>query len=309
MSCQCHPHQVKVSSEDRLTLAIALSIVVVFMEIYGGMLSNSLALLSDAGHVFTDVLTLSIGVIAIKLAKRPHTSSMTYGFHRAEVLAALVNGASLIGISAYIFYEAFLRLFRPPEVQAPILLGVATLGFIVNAAVTKLLWSNKTDNLNIRALWLHALGDMLGSLGVVSGALILFFTRITLIDPIVAIIIGGLILKNAIGVTSKSAAVLLESVPKEIDLEELTRELLTIEGVQEVHELHVWCITSGFYALTGHIIIENQMLSSTQIIFDKINKILNEKFSIVHVTLQPELAQHIIHVDQKEMTRNKPLSS
>ena len=303
--CHSHHHEARVSGENRLTLAILISIAVIVVEIYGAKVSNSLALLSDAGHIFTDVLTLSIGVIAIRLAKRAHTSVMTYGFHRAEVLAALVNGASLIVISAYIFYTAFLRFFNPPEVQAPVLLAIATVGFIANAGVTKLLWSNKVDNLNIRAIMLHAIGDMLGSLAVVSGAIILLFTGFTLVDPIIAVIIGGLILKSAIDVTSKAAIVLLEGVPREIDLEEVTEEILMVEGVQGVHELHVWCITSGFFALTGHLTIENQMLSSAQTILDRINTILRDKFSIMHVTLQPELAQRVISIDHEKITTSE----
>ncbi|HUK28246.1 MAG TPA: cation diffusion facilitator family transporter [Candidatus Acidoferrales bacterium] len=305
MSYQCHSHhhQVRAKSENRLTIAIAISIVAVIIEIYGARLSNSLALLSDAGHIFTDVLTLSIGVIAIRLAKRAHTSMMTYGFHRAEVLAALVNGASLIGISGYIFYEAFLRFFNPPEVQAPILLAVAAIGFVANVGVTKLLWSNGIEDLNVRAIMLHSISDMLGSLGVICGAIILLFTGLTLIDPIIAIIIGGLILKNAIDVTSKAGLVLLEGVPREIDMELVTKELLSVEGVRGVHELHVWCITSGFFALTGHVTIENQMLSSAQAIMERINTILRDKFSIVHVTLQPELEQQVISIGREGITR------
>jgi len=305
MSYQCHSHhhQVRAKSENRLTIAIAISIVAVIIEIYGARLSNSLALLSDAGHIFTDVLTLSIGVIAIRLAKRAHTSMMTYGFHRAEVLAALVNGASLIGISGYIFYEAFLRFFNPPEVQAPILLAVAAIGFVANVGVTKLLWSNGIEDLNVRAIMLHSISDMLGSLGVICGAIILLFTGLTLIDPIIAIIIGGLILKSAIDVTSKAGLVLLEGVPREIDMELVTKELLSVEGVRGVHELHVWCITSGFFALTGHVTIENQMLSSAQAIMERINTILRDKFSIVHVTLQPELEQQVISIGREGITR------
>ena len=305
MSYQCHSHhhQVRAKSENRLTIAIAISIVAVIIEIYGARLSNSLALLSDAGHIFTDVLTLSIGVIAIRLAKRAHTSMMTYGFHRAEILAALVNGASLIGISGYIFYEAFLRFFNPPEVQAPILLAVAAIGFVANVGVTKLLWSNGIEDLNVRAIMLHSISDMLGSLGVICGAIILLFTGLTLIDPIIAIIIGGLILKSAIDVTSKAGLVLLEGVPREIDMELVTKELLSVEGVRGVHELHVWCITSGFFALTGHVTIENQMLSSAQAIMERINTILRDKFSIVHVTLQPELEQQVISIGREGITR------
>ena len=286
---------------ERLTVAIIISASVMLLEVVGGTLSNSLALLSDAGHVFTDVLTLTLGLLAVRFAERAHTSSMTYGFHRAEILSALVNGVSLIGISLYIFYEAFLRFFNPPEVHAPILLGFATLGLLANAGTARLLWPTRAGSLNLRAAFLHVVGDMLSSMGVVLGAVVLFLTGIKIVDPIIAAIIGGLILKNAVDVTKESATVLLEGVPSEIDLQKVTQAVLTVQGVQGVHELHVWCITSGFYALTGHITIEDQQLSQAQLILDHITKILRDKFSIIHVTLQPEAAQSIIAIKHENV--------
>jgi len=288
--------------KKRLTFAIIISVLVMVIEIVGWSLSNSLALLSDAGHVLTDVLTLALGLLAIRFAERAHTSSMTYGFHRAEILAALVNGVSLIGISLYIFYEAFLRFLHPPEVQAPILLGFAVLALLANIGTAKLLLSIRIRSLNLHAAFLHVIGDTLGSLGVVLGAIILYFTGITVIDPIIAAIIGCFILKNAFDVTIQSATILLEGVPSEIDLQKLTQELLTVQGVQGVHELHVWCITSGFYALTGHVTIEDQKLSQAQIILDRITQLLREKFSIIHVTLQPEVVQ-VIAIDREKNTQ------
>ena len=267
------------------------------LEISGGLISNSLALLSDAGHVFTDLLSLILGLFAIRLAKRAHTPSMTYGLHRAEILAALINGTTLILVSLYILYEALLRLLHPSEVEAPILLVVAVLGLAANIVTAKLLWPTRVGSLNLRAAFLHVLGDLLGSAGVVFGAVILLFTGITLVDPVVAVIIGALILKNAVEVSRESAMVLLEGVPSEINLEEVTGELLKVEGVQGVHELHIWCITSGFYALTGHIKIQDQMLSRAQSIMDKIYTLLREKYAIVHVTLQPEASQSSIAID------------
>jgi cobalt-zinc-cadmium efflux system protein len=288
--------------EQRLTFAIIISVFVMVVEIVGWSLSNSLALLSDAGHVLTDVLTLALGLLAIHFAERAHTSSMTYGFHRAEILAALVNGVSLIGVSLYIFYEAFLRFFHPPEVQAPILLMFAILGLLANIGTAKLLLSIRISSLNLHAAFVHVIGDVLGSLGVVLGAIILYFTGITIIDPIIATIIGCFIMKNAFDITIQSATVLLEGVPSEIDLPKLTQELLTVQGVQGVHELHVWCITSGFYALTGHVTIEDQKLSQAQIILERITQLLREKFSIIHVTLQPEAAQ-VIGIDREKNTK------
>jgi cobalt-zinc-cadmium efflux system protein len=286
---------------ERLTVAIIISASVMLLEIVGGTLSNSLALLSDAGHVFTDVLTLALGLLAVRFAERAHTSSMTYGFHRAEILAALVNGVSLIGISLYIFYESLLRIFNPPEVHAPILLGFATLSLLANAITARVLWPTRAGNLNLRAAFLHVVGDMLSSMGVVFGAVALLLTGIKMIDPIIAAIIGGLIFKNALNVTKESATVLLEGVPSDIDLQQVTQAVLAVQGVQGVHELHVWCITSGFYALTGHITIEDQKLSQAQLILDHITKVLHDKFSIIHVTLQPEAAQPIIAIKHENV--------
>jgi cobalt-zinc-cadmium efflux system protein len=290
----------QMDSENRLKIATIISVVVLLMEIFGGVISNSLALLSDAGHVFADLLSLSLALFAIRLAKYAHTSSMTYGFHRAEILAALANGATLIGISVYIFYEAFLRFLHPPPVEAPVLLFVATLGLIANAGTAKLLWPSRTSNLNLRAAFLHVIGDLLGSAGVVLGAVFLLFTGVRVIDPIIAALIGALILKSAIDVSRESANVLLEGVPREIDMAKVTEEILKVEGVQSVHELHVWSITSGFYVLTGHVTIRDQMLSQAKSILDEITAVLRTKFSIAHVTLQPETAHKVIAIDQEK---------
>jgi len=283
----------------RLTFAIIVSASVMVLEILGWSLSNSLALLSDAGHVLTDVLTMALALMAIRFAERAHTSSMTYGFHRAEILAALVNGVSLMAVSVYIFYEALLRFFHPPEVQAPILLGFATLGLLANIVTVNVLLPTRMGSLNLHAAFLHVVGDILGSLGVVLSAIILYFTGIRIVDPIIGAIIGCFILKNAFDVTKQSATVLLEAVPSEIDLHKLTQELLTVPGVRGIHEVHVWCITSGFYALTGHVTIEDQKLSQAQIILDEVTHLLREKFSIIHVTLQPEVVQ-VIAIDREE---------
>lgn len=306
--CNCNANGEKnhPDGEKTLKLALLISVSVLLMEIVGGVISNSLSLLSDAGHVFTDLLSLSLGLFAIRLAKHEHTSSMTYGFHRAEILAALANGTTLIGISLYIFYQAFLRFLHPPHVEAPTLLLFAVLGLIANAGTARLLWSRRTDTLNLRAAFLHVIGDLLGSLGVVVGGSILLFTGITLIDPVVAAIIGSLILKSAIDVSRESAKILLEGVPSEIDLAKVTEEVLKVEGVESVHELHVWSITSGFYVLTGHIRIRDQMLSRAQLIMEKVNRLLRAKFSILHVTLQPETDQGTITIEKHSQNKESP---
>lgn len=274
--------------ESRLAFALLISFGIMLLEIIGSRLSNSLALLGDAGHVFSDIFALGLSILAVRLSRRPHTGSMTYGFHRLEILIAFLNAGSLITVSLYLLYEAFLRFLHPPEVKAPILLVVASIGLLGNVASARLMWPQRRRDLNVRTAFLHILGDTLASIGTVVGGVSLLLTGVSVIDPLVGALIGGLILKASVGVSRESAMILLEAVPKQIRLEQVAQALDKIEGVKGVHELHVWTITSGFYALTGHITIEDQMLSQAEQILNSASQVLRERFSITHVTLQPE---------------------
>jgi len=271
-----------------LAIPLFLTALMTLVEFVGGILSGSLALIGDAGHMLTDTLALGLSYFALKLSKRPADAKRTYGFHRTEILVALLNGLILILISAYIFYEAYTRFLSPPEIKAPLMLGVATLGLLVNIIGILMLKGSSKTNLNIRGAFLHVLGDALSSVGVIVAGLIIFITKFYLVDPIVAFLIGGIILRGAIGLVTESSHILLEAVPKHLKAEEILEEIKKIEGIKDMHDLHLWAITSGIYALSGHLVIEDQMVSKSDQILEKANTLLKDKFSITHTTLQME---------------------
>jgi cobalt-zinc-cadmium efflux system protein len=258
------------------------------VELVGGVLSNSLALLGDAGHMFTDTLALGLSVVALTLAKRPASQTRTYGFHRAEVLAALTNGTILVLICGFIFYESYQRLVSPPEVRGSLMLVVAAIGFLANLIGILILRSASRDNLNVKGAFLHMWGDTISSIGVIVASVIILVTGWTMVDPIISIFIGLLILRGAISLVLESSDILLEAVPKHLDVTQISSALKEIEGIRDVHDLHLWTITSGIYALSCHLLIEDRMVSSSSHIVEEVNQALSQKFGIGHSTLQLE---------------------
>ena len=271
-------------------LKIALIIVAVFMvmEIAGGILSHSLSLLGDAGHMLVDVLALGLSLIALNLAKKPATATRTFGFHRSEILAALANGVTLVLVAVFIFYEAYQRFRNPPAVQTTIMLVVAIAGLVANLVAIRLLHRARHNNLNARAAFFHVLGDTISSIGVIAGGIIIAATGWKIVDPIIAILIGIIILWGAGSLVRDSVDILLETVPKHIPLDKVTEAIKGVQGVVELHDLHVWTITSGIYALSTHILIQDQMISRTREITAAINRELEKKFNITHTTFQLE---------------------
>jgi cobalt-zinc-cadmium efflux system protein len=258
------------------------------VEIAGGLLSNSLALLGDAGHMLVDALALGLSLIALNLAKKPATTTRTYGYHRAEIIAALANGVTLVLVSIYIFYESYQRFRSPPTVKTPIMLVVAVVGLAANLITMRLLHHDRHSNLNVRAAFFHVFGDMISSVGVIAGGIIIAVSGWKIADPIIAVMIGLIILWGAVDLVRESTDILLETVPKHIPLDEVTAAIKSIKGVVELHDLHVWTITSGIYALSTHILIEDQMLSRAAEITAAINRELAQKFNITHTTFQLE---------------------
>jgi cobalt-zinc-cadmium efflux system protein len=258
------------------------------IEIFGGILSHSLALLGDAGHMLVDALALALSLIALNLAKKPATITRTYGFHRSEILAALANGVTLVLVAVYIFYEAYQRFHTPPMVRTTIMLAVAVTGLAANLVTMRLLHRARHSNLNVRAAFFHVLGDTLSSVGVIAGGIIIAVTGWKIVDPIIAIMIGIIILWGAVGLVRESVDILLETVPKHISLEKVTEVIKGVKGVVELHDLHIWTITSGIYALSTHILIQDQMLSRAGEITTAINRELAQKFNITHTTFQLE---------------------
>jgi cobalt-zinc-cadmium efflux system protein len=276
------------AAERRLWIALAVSSLIVVIEFTGGFLGQSLALLSDSGHVLTDVLAVSVSILTLRLGRMHHTARRTFGYHRAEIFAALVNGSALIAVALLIVYEAFLRLQQPTSVQGPLVLAVASLGLLGNLTTTGLLARTRKTSLNVRGVFLHAVGDTVSSIAVIISSLVVVFTGYSGLDPIAAILIGILIMRSAYGLVRDSANILLEATPRHLELESIAKTIRSVEGVKGVHDLHVWTITSGLYALSGHVTLESDSISKGSITIEKVAAKLKESFGIEHVTLQME---------------------
>jgi len=278
------------SAGGRKGLLIALTITLFMMiaEIIGGILSNSLALLSDAGHMFTDTLALALSFFAMKFAGMPATEKKTFGFYRLEILAALLNGITLVIISLYIMYEAYQRILNPQPVAGTLMLVVAVIGLIVNIIGALFLMKHHETNLNIRGAFLHIIGDAISSVGVIIGGIIILYTGWYLIDPILSILIALGIIAGAIGLVSESVSILLESAPSHINIAAVAEEIARVNGVREAYHVHVWTITSGVYALSAHVIIDDRPVSGSRELLDAIRQRLTDRFKIMHSTIQLE---------------------
>lgn len=276
------------SGRRGLLIAISVTLTVLLVEVIGGLLSNSLALLSDAGHMFVDASALILSLLALRFATRPPTTKKTFGFYRLEIIAALINGFILILVCAYIFYEAYQRFIHPQPVRSLIMLVVASVGLVANTTAALALAKSSRRSLNIRAAFLHILGDTLSSIGVVIGGLIILYTGWYTVDPLIGLLIGIVIVWGAARLVSESVNILLEAVPKEIKLEEVLSSVKEIEGVRNIHDVHLWTLTSGVYALSAHVLIDDVLTSHTTEILEKINRLLQERYKIQHTTLQFE---------------------
>ncbi len=280
-------HLTSVSSSP-LKIALAIVLVIMAFEVIGGILSNSLALIGDAGHMLVDALALGLALFAMTIARRPATASRTYGYHRVEIMAALANGVTLVLLALWIFYEAYQRLLDPPAIQTSLMLLVATIGLIANLTGILLLRRASHEQLNIKAAYWHIFGDTISSVGVIIGGVIISVTGWYVADPIIAVFIGGIILWGAVRITRESADILLEAVPRHIQVNKVIETIKNISGVEEVHDIHVWTITSGIHALSAHLLIGDQMVSRSAEIVEAVNQDLTRHFNITHTTLQLE---------------------
>jgi cobalt-zinc-cadmium efflux system protein len=271
-----------------LLIALSITVIMMVVEVIGGILSNSLALLSDAGHMLTDNLALLLSFFAMTFASMPATDRRTFGFYRLEILAALVNGIVLVLVSLYIVYEAYLRIIHPQPVAGTLMLVVAMIGLVANVIGAFVLMKHSRASLNIRGAYLHILGDALSSVGVVIGGGIILFTGWYLIDPLLSILISLVIVYGAWALVKESVSILLESVPSHINIETISAEIQKIGGVREAYHIHVWTITSGVYAMSGHVLIEDQLVSGSKDVLDRIRALLADKFKIEHSTIQLE---------------------
>lgn len=259
-----------------------------FVELVGGIVSQSLALISDAAHMFTDVAALAIALMAIRIAKRPADSRRTFGYHRFEILAAAFNAMLLFGVAVYILYEAYLRIQAPPEIQSTAMLVIAVVGLLVNLISMRVLQSGQDSSLNVKGAYLEVWADMIGSVGVIAGAVILKFTGWAWVDSAVAILIGLWVVPRTWTLLKASINILLEGVPDDVDMAELKKLLLAVPGVKSLHDLHVWAVTSGKSTLTVHLVTEAEVNAEKQVL-PEVRKRLAETFGIHHITVQCEL--------------------
>lgn len=292
-----HEHEHSHShSANKKTLTISLVIIAVYMaiEVIGGLLTNSLALLADAGHMLSDAISLFIALMAFTFSAKVADYGKTYGYKRFEILAAIINGVTLILISVYIIYEAIERFQHPPEVASKGMLIIAFIGLLVNILVAWIMMrgADVKENLNMRGAYLHVISDMLGSVGAIIAALLIMFFGWTWADPLASIIVSILVLRSGYIVTKSSVHVLMEGTPENIDIEEVTELLLKTNGIQNIHDLHIWTITSGLNALTCHAVVNEKMtIEESEQLLRKIEHDL-EHLSIHHVTIQLETPTH-----------------
>lgn len=275
-----------VGHRRRLGLVLGLTSAYLAVEVAGAFITGSLALLADAGHMLTDVGGLALALFAIWFGQRPATPEKTYGYYRTEILAALANAAALFLIAGYIFYEAYRRFQAPPEVQGGLMLIVAGVGLVVNLLGIWLLRAGAGESLNVQGAFLEVVSDTLSSIGVLIAGAVVLTTGFYLIDPIFSVLIGLFILPRTWRLLGQALNVLLEGTPSRINLAEVRRGMLAVPGVRDVHDLHIWTITSGFEAMSGHVRIDG--IADRRRLLEELQRLARDRFSIEHVTIQFE---------------------
>lgn len=288
-----HTHFADVSQQTstRLALSLGFTFVFVVVEVIAGLWSNSLALLTDAAHNFTDVIALGLSWHAIQLAAKPAHAGRTFGYHRAGILIALVNATTLAVIALGIFYEAYHRFVSPLQVQADILIVVAIVAFIVNTGTALLVRRGSDSDLNLKSAYLHLAGDAVSTFAAILAGIGIAITGWGWLDPFVSVLIGLFIIWNAWGIIRETVEILLEGTPRDVDLAEIVRDLSKIDGVRGVHDLHVWSITQSMRSLAAHVDTDDIAISATASMQREINQVLFHKFGIAHATLQFECAE------------------
>ena len=275
------------SVDRRLKIGIVLNLLFALAELIAGLASGSLALVGDAWHNFSDVIGLSLSWVALRQADRPATGRKTFGYHRATILAALGNGIALVGVTLWLFYEATRRLRRPELPQAEVMMAVAGIGFVMNLAVALSL-KRATRDVNIRSAYLHLITDASVSLGVVAAGVIILMTGWRSVDPLLSLLIGVLILVGAWDIVAETFNVLMEGVPRGVDVERVLRAVRSFPEVQDAHDLHVWSLSSHVYALSCHLQVADLPVSEGTELLDRISLMLRERFGIAHTTIQLE---------------------
>ncbi len=280
-------HDVKLTEQRNLVIAMTLTASIMCVEIAGGILSNSLALLSDAWHMFADLMALALCYIVGSISIRPATLDRTYGYYRVEILAAFINGTTLVMVVIFIFYEALGRILSVEHIQSLQMLIVAAIGLGANL-ISMTVISRRMLSLNVKAAFLHVLSDALTSIGVIIGAIIIYFTGVFIVDSIIGMIIGIVIVFGTSKMLRTVINILLEGAPKHIDPEKVIEKLKGIEGVINIHDLHIWSITSYFHILSAHIVLEDRAMRDINGFLNRVKIILKTDFDISHSTLQLE---------------------
>ena len=283
-----HTHHHPMTVGNKLKYGILLTSLILVVELVGGFLSHSLALLSDAGHVFADIIALSLSWYGVRQAERPASSRMTFGYHRVGVIIALFNAFSIFAIAVVIFFEAYRRWLQPPEVNGPLMLAAALVGLSVNIFIAFWLRKEQRSNLNVRSAFWHVLGDALASIGVIIGAIIIMLTGWFIVDPIISVLIGFIITFAAWRILREGLKVVLEAVPHQIDVNRMARDLKKIPGVKGVHDVHVWSISPELHAMSCHVLVDDMQMSQAAEIRQQVEKILRQRFDIEHSALQME---------------------
>jgi cobalt-zinc-cadmium efflux system protein len=286
-----------VRHRKQLGWALALTLAYMVAEVAGGLLTGSLALLADAAHMLTDAGGLALALFAIAFAQRPANRDKTFGYYRAEILAALVNAVVLLLVTAYILYEAYQRFLNPPEILPLPMIAVAVVGLIINLISMRLLSAGANDSLNVQGAYFEVFSDMLGSLGVIAAAIVVMLSGWKPVDPIIAAGIGLFIVPRTMRLLNQTTHILLEGVPQGMDIKKLESALASIPGVKKVCDLHVWALTSGVSAMSGHLVVDD--MSRAQDTIRKARQLLKEE-GIQHVTVQIE--DEALHEEQASLT-------
>jgi cobalt-zinc-cadmium efflux system protein len=276
--------------ERRFLIALILTGLILAAEIAGGIWTGSLALLSDAAHVFMDILALAMSYAALRIAARPADDRYTYGYHRWQVIAALANGATLLIVGLGIFREAWNRFQAPEPVLAGPMLVIAAVGLAVKLVVALVLSDHDPGDLNVHSAFLHVVGDALSSVGVIVAGIIILLTGWTWVDPLVSVFIGVIILIGSVRLLREALHILVEGVPDGLSAAQVGRAMGAVPGVSNIHDLHIWTVSPGYVALSAHVVLADQRLAEAQLVQDDLRRTMSERFGIRHTTVQLECA-------------------
>ena len=283
-----HLGNLATQTTSRLALSLSLTALFVVLEAAAGIFANSLALLTDAAHNFTDVIALGLSWYAVSLTTRPSNSQKTYGYHRAGILAALANSTTLVLISLGVFYEAYQRFKSPPEIKSGVLVVVGLIAVTVNLVTALLVRRGSERDLNLRSVFLHLIADVISTVGAVIAGVIIYFTHANWLDPFVSVLIGFLILYSAWGILRETVGILLESTPRDVDMQAMVADIKQVKGVLGVHDLHVWSLAQNLRTMSAHILTDDLPISEGTDIQRQINEVVFHRYNIAHATLQLE---------------------